>query len=619
MEESPLLLVGPAAACASAVATLRASPLLATCAIREAHQVDHALMLLATDESFAVAVILYGQGDPGELPALVASIQEQQRNPLMAVAVRSELPLSADIADQLWNLGVADLQFAQTTHGDEFAESVAIALREVARHRIHDAIAAAATRLAKALSLGELATLALRILDEQKIGRRGTLFCFQRNTSGPQLLAIVGTGMFAATNCIPLEQLGDERARRFVQTAWDHQTSRFAGDMAALYVGRPSQAHPALILLALDAPLLPWQRHLLESFANAIAPVVEESQLAHQLIRTQRAMISTLATLAEYKDTDTGEHVARVARITAEIASFLKQSSAGLAIDEPFLEHIGHASILHDLGKVAIPERVLLKPGALDAAERTIINSHVIIGHEILKKAAALAMHGEARLFRLASEIALAHHERYDGKGYPHGLKGDEIPLSARIVAVVDVFDALISHRPYKQPWSEERALDLIREESGRHFDPQVVAAFVAVHERKAAANYIQWSPAMSVGNADLDRDHKRLIGILNHLGVNIELGNRNIVEFILDDLSDYAQVHFRREENHLANLNFAELERHCRIHESIAHHIEDARWKYFQGFSATLENELLNFLTAWLNNHILVEDMKYCRLSGAA
>lgn len=619
MEESPVLLVGPAAACATAVATLTASPLLAECAIREVHNLGQALALLSADESIAATVILYGQDDPARLPALVTGIQEQQRNPLMALTVRSDKPLPAEIAGQLWNLGVTDRQFSQPTNCNDFAESIAIALREVVRHRVHYAIADSAVRLARTQSLGELAALALRILGEQKIGRRGTLFCFLRNTAEPQLLAVTGTGIYAAADCLPVEQIGDEQARRFIETAWAHKASRFTGNMAALYVGSPAQAHPALILLAFETPLLPWQRCLLESFANAIAPVVEESQLAHQLVRTQRAMISTLATLAEYKDTDTGEHVARVARITAEIASYLKQSAANLAIDEPFLEHIGHASILHDLGKVAIPERVLLKAGALDAAEREIINNHVVIGHEILKKAAALAAHGEARLFGLASEIALAHHERYDGKGYPLGLKGDEIPLSARIVAVVDVFDALISHRPYKQPWSVERALDLIRDESGRHFDPQVVAAFIAVHERKSKANYIRWTETMSVGNAELDRDHKRLIGILNHLGINIELGNRNIVEFILDDLSDYAQVHFRREENHLARLNFPDLERHRRIHDGIAHRIEDAKWKYFQGLSATLENELLNFLTAWLNNHILVEDMKYSRLSGAA
>ncbi len=616
MEQPSILIVG--SACALTAAALRNSPLLAGYGVRESQDIAAAMSVLDTESHIAVALMRWGGGDPSSLPRLVARIQENKRNPLMAVIVRSEVALPEQIADQLWALGVADRQFGQSPASPECAEALAVAMRGYARYQAFCAITESSTRLAKTASFGELATLALRILSEQEIGRRGAMFCFQRNTSGQALLALTGTGIYAQVDCTPVERIEDERARRVVRTAWDSGTSQFVAGFAALYVGTNAQAHPALILLALDAPLLPWQKCLLESYATSIAPAVEECQLAQQLIRTQQAMISTLATLAEYKDTDTGEHVARVARITAEIASFLKQTDEQGEIDDHLLEHIGHASILHDLGKVAIPENVLLKSGALDAAERQIINSHVVIGHEILKKAAALGTHGEARLFRLASEVALSHHERYDGCGYPHGLKGEAIPLSARIVAVVDVFDALISHRPYKQAWSVEKALDLIRQESGRHFDPRIVEAFLAVHERKASAKFIQWTEAMSVGHADLDRDHQRLIGILNHLGINIELGNRSIVEFILDDLADYAQVHFQREERHLEELGFPELERHRSIHQSITHRIEDAKWKYFQGLSPSLEGELLTFLTAWLNHHILVEDMKYSGSPGA-
>lgn len=612
MNPSAVLIVGSPAACTVAVATLRAAPHFASVDIASAHGIDDAALILAKDDRIAVTLLLWESEDPAGLPLRVKAVQAHQRNPLMAVCVRSEIALPPAIAERLWELGVADRHFALHWEGRELADTLLVALREYARHRMLCAIAEASTRLDKAGSFGELAGLALHILHEQGIARRGAMFCFQRNTSGPQLLAVAGTGLYAAVDCTAVEQIADERTRSIVQRAWNDRSSRFADDLAALYVGTQTQAHPALILLALDAPPLPWQTCMLESFAKAIAPAVEESQLAQQLVRTQRAMISTLATLAEYKDTDTGEHVARVGRITAEIASFLRQSTDDAGIDVYFIENIGHASILHDLGKVAIPETVLLKPGALDAAERAVINSHVFIGHEILRKAEALAEHGEARLFRLASEIALSHHERYDGSGYPHGLKGEAIPLSARIVAVVDVFDALISPRPYKSPWSVEKAIDLIRTEAGRHFDPKVVAAFMAVHERKAAAQFIQWSENMSVGHAELDRDHQRLIGILNHLGINMELGNRNIVEFILDDLSNYAQVHFLREERHLENIGFPELGRHHDIHRSISQRIEDAKWKYFQGLSATLESELLHFLTRWLNHHILVEDMKY-------
>ena len=611
-EKSSILIVGAAPACVAASRSIRESRLLEGVKLLDGHGLTSVRPLLESDESIAITLVLWEHDAPDGIVEFVAEIQKHQRNPLMAVVVRSAKALPADIEDRLWSCGVADRQYLQSPHSPELAASLAAALREYTRLRAHCAIAESSARLDKAKTFGELARLALRILDEQKIGRRGAMFCFQRNIAGPELLAVTGSGIYAAMDCTPIHGIDDLAARSIIERAWHWKASLFEDDRAALYIGTPMQAYPALIVLALDAPLLPWQRGLLTAYANVLAPAVEECQLAQQLIRTQQAMISTLATLAEYKDTDTGEHVARVARITAEIAGFLAQSGEYAGIDPVFLEHIGHASVLHDLGKVAIPEHVLLKPGPLDDAEREIINTHVVIGHEMLKKAAALSSHGEAKLFRLASEIARSHHERYDGKGYPDGLQGEEIPLSARIVAVVDVFDALISHRPYKEPWSVTQAIDLLRKEAGRHFDPQVVEAFIAVHEKKAAAKLIQWSPAMSVGHEQLDRDHQRLIGILNNLGISAELGNRNAVEFVLDDLADYAQMHFRREENHLASLDFPELDHHRGIHDRISRHIENAKWKYLQGFSPKLEDDLLIFLSTWLNDHILVEDMKY-------
>lgn len=607
-----LLIVGAVPACTTASRSITESRLLEGVRLLARHDAAAALSVLDEDETVAVTLVIAGEDSADNVVGLVAEIQKRQRNPLMAVMVRSASALPADVEGQLWDCGVADRQYLQSPHGPELAASLAAVLREHARLRAHSAIAESSTRVDKAKSFGELARLALQILDEQRIGRRGAMFCFQRNIAEPELLAVTGSGIYASMDCTPVGGIDDPGARDIIGRAWERRASLFEDDRAALYIGTPTQAHPALIVLALERPLLPWQKGLLVAYANALAPAVEECQLTQQLIRTQRAMISTLATLAEYKDANTGEHVARVARITAEIASYLAQTEGGVGGDPSFLEHIGHASILHDLGKVAIPEQVLLKAGPLDDGERKIINTHVIIGHEMLKKAAALASHGEAKLFHLAAEIARSHHERYDGKGYPDGLRGEEIPLAARIVAVVDVFDALISRRPYKEPWSVGRAIDLLRQEAGCHFDPRVVEAFIAVHERKATATLIQWSPAMSVGHDELDRDHQRLIGILNSLGISAELGNRSAVEFILDDLADYTQVHFRREEGHLEGLDFPELDRHRTIHDKISRHIENAKWKYLQGISPLLEDDLLKFLSTWLNDHILVEDMKY-------
>lgn len=617
MEASSVLLIGDSAR-DIASPLLAESPLLSGFSIRTATDVAEAREILDNDGDIAAVVLVWGSGDPAALPAAVERIQERQHNPLMSILVRCRTPVPEAVADELWRVGIADRHFGEPPDSLSLADSLAVVLREYRRHRMHEAVATASTRLAKAANLAELTATALALVGNMDIDLRGAMFCYERATSHKQLLAVAGTGIYSEYDCTPVDQLADPAAREWIVAAWTAGRCRFGGDLAALYVGSAACSHPALILLAPAEPLQPWQQYLLETFAKIIAPAVEENQTAQQLMRTQRAMIATLAALAEYKDSDTGEHVARVARIAAEIAGYLAQNEPELGIDAFFLDHIGHASIMHDLGKVAIPEGILLKSGALEAQERQVINGHAGIGSDILRKAAALAADGEARLFRLAAEIALSHHERYDGTGYPQGLCGESIPLSARIVAVVDVFDALISQRPYKQPWSVDKAIDLIRSEAGRHFDPKVVAAFIAVQQRKADADYIRWSEDMSVGHAELDRDHQRLIGILNHLGINAELGNRNIVEFILDDLADYARVHFEREERHLEAIGFTELERHRSIHENIARRIEDAKWEYFQGFSAGLEDDLLRFLTSWLNHHILVEDMKYKR-SGAA
>lgn len=218
----------------------------------------------------------------------------------------------------------------------------------------------------------------------------------------------------------------------------------------------------------------------------------------------------------------------------------------------------------------------------------------------------------DGQLLTMAAQIARYHHERFDGKGYPQGLAGEDIPLAARIVALVDVYDALTSARPYKLPWPHQQAVDFIRKESGCHFDPKVVDAFLRLDTVKKSARHIEWSEAMSVGHATLDFDHQRLIEIINRLWVADSLGNRQIIEFVLDDLVNYTEFHFAREEELLEQAGFADLERHKRIHLGICSRLEEIHWEYFQGIRDELRSSLLEFVTVWLNKHILEEDMQY-------
>ena len=193
-------------------------------------------------------------------------------------------------------------------------------------------------------------------------------------------------------------------------------------------------------------------------------------------------VIFALAKLAESRDEDTGNHLQRVRYYSRAIAERLYEMPHRPAeLTRLLIANIFLTSPLHDIGKVAIPDYVLLKPGRLNDAEFNIMKSHAEIGYQTLKEAVMQAP--RAGYLKVAADIARYHHEQYDGSGYPTGLKGEEIPLCARIFCVADVYDALVSRRPYKDPFSHHRAIAIIQEGRGGHFDPMVVDAFMDCEE----------------------------------------------------------------------------------------------------------------------------------------
>ena len=201
------------------------------------------------------------------------------------------------------------------------------------------------------------------------------------------------------------------------------------------------------------------------------APIVlarVKSQLslvsAKVLRETRLQIIQRLGRAAEYKDNETGLHVIRMSHYAREIAL-----AAGM--DFADAEELFNAAPLHDVGKMGIPDAVLQKPGKLTPDEWEVMKSHVLIGAEIIGD-------DDSSLLKLANRVALYHHEKWDGTGYPHGLAGEAIPLEARIVALADVFDALTSKRPYKEPWTIEDTTNYILNESNKQFDPELVKAF---------------------------------------------------------------------------------------------------------------------------------------------
>lgn len=193
----------------------------------------------------------------------------------------------------------------------------------------------------------------------------------------------------------------------------------------------------------------------------------------------ERLTISSLDTIirlskaAEYKDENTGSHIKRVSNGAAAVA-------AKMGLRSEFVENLRYAAPMHDIGKIGIPDRILLKPGKLDPEEWEIMKQHTIIGGNILEGA-------DDGFLKMAETIALTHHERWDGTGYPKGFEKKEIPLEGRIVAVVDVFDALTSKRPYKEPLSPERSFHIIQEGRGTHFDPEIAAVFLEMRDEITA------------------------------------------------------------------------------------------------------------------------------------
>lgn len=202
---------------------------------------------------------------------------------------------------------------------------------------------------------------------------------------------------------------------------------------------------------------------LAEEVANATAEIRER----------EREAVFRLARAAEFRDPETGAHIQRMAHYSRLIA-------AGIGLGAAQQELILEAAPMHDVGKLGTPDAILLKPGKLSPEEFAVMKQHATIGWEILRDSSAPTL-------RTAAEIAYTHHEKFDGSGYPRGLKGEDIPLFGRIVAVADVFDALTSARPYKPAWEFDRAWEFIRANSGLHFDPRCAEAFLARREEVVA------------------------------------------------------------------------------------------------------------------------------------
>lgn len=199
----------------------------------------------------------------------------------------------------------------------------------------------------------------------------------------------------------------------------------------------------------------------------------EVRKATHAIVQRERETVMRLCKAAEFRDPETGAHILRMAHYSRLIAQRL-----GFSTEDQDL--LLEAAPMHDIGKVGIPDRILLKPGRLTPEEFEVMKQHATLGFDLLQGSSS-------RMLQVGAEIARGHHEKFDGTGYPAGLVGEEIPIFSRIVAVADVFDALTSERPYKKAWSLPEAVNHLRASAGRHFDPQVVEAFLGAWDEVLA------------------------------------------------------------------------------------------------------------------------------------
>lgn len=280
------------------------------------------------------------------------------------------------------------------------------------------------------------------------------------HVDGPRYSVVVGTGAFAGCESDPVEQLLPPEALANAGST-DVNTRLVMLDSGVALIIAPRKTERYVIWLPLSAPISSESSALLRLFAEKLAVSLDNALLQHENTAAQEEILSRLCDVVEYRSNETGQHVRRMSRYARLMANLL-------GLDNERVETIAAAAPLHDIGKISIPDSILKKPGKLDPREMEMMRQHPSLGHAILSGS-------RFSVLREGAAIALSHHERWDGGGYPSGLAGEAIPLSGRIVATVDIFDALMSARVYKPAYQPSETLAMMRSLSGSHLDPRLV------------------------------------------------------------------------------------------------------------------------------------------------
>jgi len=345
-----------------------------------------------------------------------------------------------------------------------------------------------------------------------------------------------------------------------------------------------------------------------------------------ELEEARAEAIRSLGIASEYRDNETGWHIMRMTNFALAIAK-------AMHLPEEQRDLLAVAAPMHDVGKIGIADSVLLKPSKLTPEEFEVMKGHASIGAKILE--------GKDSLIVAARDIANSHHERWDGNGYPEGLAGEAIPLLARICAVADVFDALTSTRPYKEPWTVETAYQWILSESGKHFDPVIVSAFseampelLRIRElyrddiidpkrvltlppiRRRENVWAPWDESLNIGIDIIDEHHRYLFDLINDLYAVVvnKRGTRQVARLI-KSLDAYAKVHFRAEEQMMEHYGYTGMGRQLNQHHAFEAKVAEF-YEELHVNPLVAQFDILSYMRDWLIHHINVEDAQLASLA---
>ncbi|MBF0110220.1 MAG: DUF3369 domain-containing protein [Magnetococcales bacterium] len=401
---------------------------------------------------------------------VVRHVRDEMQNHFIRIIIRTGQPGNAPEEEVFSQYEINDYKEKSFLTGQGLVTSILSALRSYRDLRALENMRKGLTRIIgatedlfkpnsiKTLASGILTQLAA-IIGLEHNGMKSDISCLACSNRRGTMRVYAGTGRFEQAVGSEIKNVVSAEAQKRIEESLAKERSLFFDHC---YLGYFKTALGInLIFMEGHQPIGHLERKLVEVFSANITFAFDNLSLNREVIETQREVTFTLGEVIEVRSQETGHHVRRVALISKLLAS-------KLGLEEAEADILYMSSPLHDLGKIGIPDPILNKQGPLDPEERRIMQEHARIGNDILKNSSR-------SILKAGSIIAYQHHERWDGTGYPQGLKGDRIHIFARITAIADVFDALSSDRCYRKAWPMDRVMAFFHEEKGRHFDPTLV------------------------------------------------------------------------------------------------------------------------------------------------